>query len=198
MPISTCWQWFTPVTQRKGTKPLPRKFQKLLGIGEKSAPQSHPTEEHKQRAQDGKTELSSTGSRLSFQPLLIIIVKWKHLNLFTSSGVREVVGAREGQREDSDTINEKEVAKGTMAGTQCLPQTWRSVRCRMGPELQNRESTQSCAMTPKDARREKEHRTASETAKEGRGRGCGWPQVLTHPPQADGLQRSGQSSGLAQ
>lgn len=71
---------------------------------------------------------------------------------------------QEGQ-DDSDTMN-KEAAVRTMVGTHGLPQTWRNAHCWTWPGSQKRatkqkESTQSCAVTPKDARREEEHRTAS-------------------------------------
>lgn len=97
-------------------------------------------------------------------------VKRKHLNLFNSVGGRDEVGAREGQQEDSDTTNKEAVRTVGMHG---LPQTWRNAHCWTRPGSQKtatkqRESTQSCAVTPKDASREEAHRTPWKTPrKEG-------------------------------
>ena len=98
-------------------------------------------------------------------------------------GVRDEVGAREGQLEDSDTSAEA-VRTVRMRG---LPQTWRNTRCWTRPGSQKtatkqRESAQSCAVTTKDASREEEHRTASKTPTERRGRGGGQAEVFTHRP----------------
>lgn len=113
-------------------------------------------------------------------------------------GVRDEVGAREGQQEDSDTTNEEAVRRAVrMRG---LPQTWRNAHCWTRPGSQKtatkqRESTQSRAVTPKDASREGEHRTASRTPAARRCRGGGQAEVLTHrsgeQPQAPGSAELG-------
>lgn len=88
-------------------------------------------------------------------------------------GVRDEVGAREGQ-EHSDTTNAEAVRR--TVGMRGLPRTWRNAHCWTWPgsqktAIKQRESTQSCAVTPKDTSRQEEHRTASRTPAERRRRG---------------------------
>lgn len=71
------------------------------------------------------------------------------------------MGAREGQQEDSDTTNEEVAVRRTTGETRGLLQTWRNARCWTQPGSQKRatrqrESTQSCAVTPEDASREED------------------------------------------